>query len=221
MDRSFAAFVFVALFAITVFAVAASSLDSAAIESGFGIDGGPVSSDSEGRLESSELRADGSDGTGSGGFFDTTFAVDPTDGRSGGLSPLVVVGLMIGVSVGGLALVLWVAGAPRVQTESTPASPGNDPEPPDDTSIVAPTNEVYRAWWELVRQLDVTQHRSLSPAELASVAVDEGIDPELVADLTALFRSVRYGDTSITDKIEQRAETARDRLRGEGVRVES
>lgn len=224
MNRSVVVFIFVALFTIAVFAVAASSLDSVTIESGFGIEGGSTSSDPGSGLESNGSQAKGSQangsvGTGGGGFFDTTPSTDgTTDGDSGLLSPLLIMGAMIGIAGGGIALAFWVTGntsPTRAETETRVAPSGDETETPNESPD--PSNEVYRAWWEMVRQLDVTQYQSRSPAELASMAVQAGNDPETVAELTDLFRSVRYGDVSVTDDIEQRAAAARDRLIGEDV----
>lgn len=222
MNRSVVVFVLVALFTIAVFAVAAASLDSVTIESGFGIEGESTSSDPGSGLESNGSQANGSQangsvGTGGGGFFDTTPSDSTTDGDSGPLSPLLIVGAMIGVAGGGIALVFWASGntSPTRAGSETRVASSDETETPNEAPD--PSNEVYRAWWEMVRQLDVTQYQSRSPAELASMAVQAGNDPETVAELTALFRSVRYGDVSVTDDVEQQAAAARDRLIGEDV----
>lgn len=213
MDRSLVAFVLVTLFTVAVFAGAASSLDSAVIENGFGIEGGSAHNDSGGSLETSESNPGGSRGTGGGGFFDITFTVDnTTSGGATSVSPLLIVGIVVGITAGSIALIFW-AGSTRSRAGSSMAvTPDAETEPPDDPPVVDPTNEVYRAWWEMVRQLNVTQYQSRSPAELASLAVEEGRDPETVAELTSLFRSVRYGGVSVTDDVEQRAVATRDRL---------
>lgn len=218
MNRSVVVFVLVTLFTIGVFAVAAASLDSATIENGFGIEGDATSSDPGSGLEFNGSQTGGSGGTGGGGFFDTTSTTDSTtDGDSSSLSPLLIVGTMIGIAGGGIALVFWATGntlPTRAGTESILAS-SDETETPSESPD--PSNEVYRAWWEMVRQLDVTQYQSRSPAELASMAVQAENDPETVAELTALFRSVRYGGVSVTDDVEQRAAAARDRLTEEDV----
>ncbi|MFB6138745.1 MAG: DUF4129 domain-containing protein [Halobacteriaceae archaeon] len=55
-------------------------------------------------------------------------------------------------------------------------------------------NEIYRAWWEMVRTLPVRDPDTATPGEFADAAVDAGLDPDAVATLTGLFQAVRYGD---------------------------
>jgi hypothetical protein len=66
-------------------------------------------------------------------------------------------------------------------------------------------NEVYRAWVEMTRHLDVTHPESSTPGEFRRAAVDAGVNPETVGELTALFERVRYGDEPPTDETEARA----------------
>ncbi|WP_132057066.1 DUF4129 domain-containing protein [Halorussus amylolyticus] len=73
----------------------------------------------------------------------------------------------------------------------------------EDATDVA--NEVYRAWHEMTRHLDVSNPESSTPAEFAAAAVDAGMAREDVAELTALFEEVRYGGESATDDRERRA----------------
>ncbi|WP_276271361.1 DUF4129 domain-containing protein [Haloarcula litorea] len=53
-------------------------------------------------------------------------------------------------------------------------------------------NEVYRAWHEMTALLDVSDP-STTPGEFRAAAVDAGMDPDAVDELTALFERVRYG----------------------------
>ena len=54
-------------------------------------------------------------------------------------------------------------------------------------------NEVYRAWWEMTSMLDVADPDTATPGEFADAAVDAGMGPDDVAELTRLFEEVRYG----------------------------
>ncbi|PSP56647.1 hypothetical protein BRC82_01875 [Halobacteriales archaeon QS_1_67_19] len=69
-------------------------------------------------------------------------------------------------------------------------------------------NEVYRAWREMTRHLDVANPRSSTPAEFAAAAVEAGMDRGDVEELTALFEEVRYGGEAPTAEREQRAVSA-------------
>jgi len=69
-------------------------------------------------------------------------------------------------------------------------------------------NEVYRAWREMADGVDVGNPRTSTPAEFAAAAVDAGLDPDRVQELTELFEAVRYGDRPVTEEREQRAVAA-------------
>ena len=73
-------------------------------------------------------------------------------------------------------------------------------------------NEIYRAWVEMTRHLDVPHPESSTPGEFAAAAVDAGIDREDVDELTALFERVRYGHTAATSERENRALDALRRI---------
>ncbi|MFB6266291.1 MAG: DUF4129 domain-containing protein, partial [Halodesulfurarchaeum sp.] len=66
-------------------------------------------------------------------------------------------------------------------------------------------NEVYRAWVEMTGHLDVSHPENLTPGEFAEAARDAGMDPDLVDDLTDLFREVRYGGAEPTGDREEHA----------------
>jgi len=55
------------------------------------------------------------------------------------------------------------------------------------------SNEVYRAWVEMTRHLDVAHPDATTAEEFADAAVDAGMDAADVERLTDLFRDVRYG----------------------------
>lgn len=73
-------------------------------------------------------------------------------------------------------------------------------------------NEVYRAWREMTRHLDVPRPESSTPVEFAAAAVEAGMAREDVADLTRLFEEVRYGDRPATPEREERALAALRRI---------
>ncbi|WP_435363363.1 DUF4129 domain-containing protein [Haloarchaeobius sp. DYHT-AS-18] len=66
-------------------------------------------------------------------------------------------------------------------------------------------NEVYRAWREMTRHLDVPEPESSTPAEFAEAAIAAGMTRDQVTELTALFEEVRYGGEDPTTDRESRA----------------
>lgn len=66
-------------------------------------------------------------------------------------------------------------------------------------------NEVYRAWRDMTRLLEVDRPETSTPGEFADAAVDAGIDRDHVDELTRLFEDVRYGHEGTTDEMEARA----------------
>ena len=73
-------------------------------------------------------------------------------------------------------------------------------------------NEVFRAWVEMTDHLAVERPESSTPAEFATAAVDAGMTPDDVRELTGLFEEVRYGDRPVTEEREERATTALRRI---------
>ncbi|WP_089822017.1 DUF4129 domain-containing protein [Halogranum amylolyticum] len=73
-------------------------------------------------------------------------------------------------------------------------------------------NEVYRAWGEMTRLLDVPRPQSSTAGEFATAAVDAGMAREDVEELTALFEDVRYGGAEATPERERRAVDALRRI---------
>jgi hypothetical protein len=73
-------------------------------------------------------------------------------------------------------------------------------------------NEVYRAWAEMAEPLPVEQPETSTPAEFADAAIDAGISPDDVRELTDIFESVRYGTADPTAEREQRAVDALRRI---------
>ena len=73
-------------------------------------------------------------------------------------------------------------------------------------------NAIYRAWREMTAALEVENPRTTTPEEFADVAIDAGMVPDDVRELTWLFEEVRYGDAGVTDEREQRASDALRRI---------
>lgn len=73
-------------------------------------------------------------------------------------------------------------------------------------------NEVYRTWQEMTELLDVDDPRTSTPGEFAAAAVEAGLGPDDVGELTRLFEDVRYGDHQPSDEHERRAVTVFRRI---------
>lgn len=76
----------------------------------------------------------------------------------------------------------------------------------------AADNDVVRAWRELATVLDVPRPASSTPREFAAAATAAGVDRAAVAELTALFEAVRYGDRDPTGDRAERAIAALERI---------
>jgi hypothetical protein len=70
-----------------------------------------------------------------------------------------------------------------------------------------PSNQVERAWLEMLAESGVDPDPSATPRECAEAVVRAGLDSDAVWELTALFEEVRYDDTSVTSEEVQRAQT--------------
>ncbi|AFZ73706.1 DUF4129 domain-containing protein [Natronobacterium gregoryi] len=68
-------------------------------------------------------------------------------------------------------------------------------------------NEIYRAWREMTRPLEVDRPESSTPREFAQAAIDVGLERDHVEELTRLFEDVRYGHEEPTPEMERRATT--------------
>ncbi|MFB6154504.1 MAG: DUF4129 domain-containing protein [Haloferacaceae archaeon] len=156
-------------------------------------------------------------------------------GGSGGLgggsavsTPTSIFGVLLVVALIGAVVLLFV-------------STGDDESPPEDVGTPEPNdvarqeaigavagqaadrieetddldNEVYRAWVEMTRHLDVPNPEASTPSEFATAAVDAGMAREDVDDLTAVFEEVRYGGAAPTAERERRAVEALRRIESE------
>jgi hypothetical protein len=81
-----------------------------------------------------------------------------------------------------------------------------------DTDRTAADNEIYRAWEEMTTRLDIEREATTTPREFETRAVEAGLAPDDVRELTALFETVRYGGEAVTDDRERRAVTVLRRI---------
>ncbi|WP_089868714.1 DUF4129 domain-containing protein [Halogranum rubrum] len=140
-------------------------------------------------------------------------------------APSALLGLVLVVAVVGSVLMLFLSTG-----DSTEEVPEPEVEPDDTAPDVAAIgraagdaadrieadadvdNEVYRAWGEMTRLLDVPRPQSSTAGEFAAAAVDAGMAREDVDELTGLFEDVRYGGADVTDEREARAVDALRRI---------
>lgn len=140
--------------------------------------------------------------------------------------PSVLLTVVLVVLIVAAVILLYVASADDL-VDSVEEEPV--PEPHEETDIAAVGrvageaadriegdeafgNEVYRAWAEMTEHLAVDHPESSTPAEFAAAAVDAGIAPDDVRELTDLFEEVRYGDRAVTAERERRAADALRRI---------
>lgn len=138
------------------------------------------------------------------------------------LAPVLLVVFVIGLALTGAVLGLFKTA--RVDTREDLEESEVDGE--SDTAVgraagraadrleeqVDVDNEVYRAWREMVALLDVDEPDTCTPGEFATAAIEGGLGPEDVDELTRLFEDVRYGETRPTEEYERRAITVFRRI---------
>lgn len=73
------------------------------------------------------------------------------------------------------------------------------------------SNEVYRAWREMVQHLNVSDPDTTAPDEFEAYAISAGMDAADVSELTQLFEEVRYGELEPGER-EERAVAALRRI---------
>lgn len=141
------------------------------------------------------------------------------------------------VALGLLAVIVaTLADREALDAALAPVVPGRgDPDPDDDPDDEAPAgtyaigraagraadrietgtdveNEVYRAWVEMTRHLEVDHPESSTPLEFARAAEAAGMDRDDVDELTEQFERVRYGGAAVTEERERRAVAALRRI---------
>lgn len=82
----------------------------------------------------------------------------------------------------------------------------------NDTDVIAPENEIYRAWQDMTALLDVPDPETTTPKQFQAAAIDAGLDPNPVAELTHLFKEVRYGQYEPTTDRTKRAIAAFEQI---------
>ena len=87
--------------------------------------------------------------------------------------------------------------------------------PTGDGSVPAPSNDVERAWYEMVRRLDLADDRATTPRQVADAAVGAGVDPAVVAQVTDAFEEVRYGGAPVTEERRDRARRGIEQFRAQ------
>jgi hypothetical protein len=152
-------------------------------------------------------------------------------GGSGGLAPgqtvstpTALFGLLLVVAILGAVVLLFVSTGDDESPPDAPETPSEDHERRAAVGAAAGAaadrieaeadvdNEIYRAWVEMTRHLDVSNPKASTPAEFAAAAVDAGMERDGVDELTALFEQVRYGDATPTAERERRAVEALRRI---------
>jgi len=136
------------------------------------------------------------------------------------LSPTVLVGLLVVVSVLFAVLAYRASGDDEAGEDQLPEAEAVDPEDRNALAAVGAAageaadriedaadvdNEVYRAWRDMTDHVDVPDSETSTPREFATAARDAGMDSAHVDALTNLFREVRYGGADATADREQRA----------------
>jgi len=74
------------------------------------------------------------------------------------------------------------------------------------------SNAVYRAWVDMTDALEVPNRQSTTPGEFADTAIEAGMKPRDVEELTRLFEDVRYGDAPVSEERERQATDALRRI---------
>ncbi|QGN06158.1 DUF4129 domain-containing protein [Halorhabdus sp. CBA1104] len=137
--------------------------------------------------------------------------------------PIVALGGIAVVLLGAVALLVLSSG----RSESTEAASVDDQASVDELDAVGSaagraasrlaagvdsTNAIYRAWAEMADALAVSEPETTTPGEFAEAAIQAGMDPDDVQELTRLFEAVRYGNVPPSPDRVERAEDALRRI---------
>jgi hypothetical protein len=169
---------------------------------------------------------------GGGGLFGTGEFSLPGGGSGDGADPgarvvtdpPVALAAVLGVAVLVAAAVL-VRATDDGETGATREPPAEEPPSPDAAAVgraagraadriendAAVDNAVFRAWREMTDDLDAPRGTT-TPGEFAEAAVDAGMEPADVRELTGLFEAVRYGGQAADAERERRAVAALRRI---------
>lgn len=156
----------------------------------------------------------------------TEEAISPAGGGSGEpvlTSPTSLIALLLVVaSIGVVAAAVLRGGGEESETpvESSPddaetrarigSVAGESADRLEDDATLE--NEVYRAWAGMAEPLPVERPETSTPTEFADAAIDAGISPDDVRELTGLFETVRYSTADPTAEREQQAVDALRRI---------
>jgi hypothetical protein len=140
--------------------------------------------------------------------------------------PSLLLGIVLVVLILAAVVLLVVATGDAGEAAAEQEAPEPEPEPVNVGAVgraagaaadriageADAENEVYRAWAEMTEFLAVDGPESSTPAEFAEAAIDAGMAPDDVRELTALFEEVRYGTEEATEDRESRAIAALRRI---------
>ncbi|WP_435347557.1 DUF4129 domain-containing protein [Haloarchaeobius sp. HRN-SO-5] len=145
-------------------------------------------------------------------------------------TPLVLLGGIVAIAavvVGGVWVVRREDDDGDFEVVDAPDEPDEEPAESADVAGVAAAagraadrieaeqdldNEICRAWVEMTTYLPVDHPETSTPREFEHAAVEAGIAPADVRDLTDLFERVRYGHEDVTADDERRAVEALRRV---------
>jgi len=222
VDRTALVVALTACCAAVAFGVGATALDDASPSFSLDSPGGEVTAENNTTAG----------GGGGGGEPDNDSEADCPDcgaldfrSRLAGSLPGVDGGLLLGVT----ALVVLGLGVLGLRGEGGSVDDGGEtttetgletgPDRGRDTVFergdVAVTNDVYRAWQQLLERVG-EREATLTPREYADRAASAGFDADAVERLADLFARVRYGDEPPTESDEQAARDALNRLEDGG-----
>lgn len=132
---------------------------------------------------------------------------------------------LLGAVVLGVAVLYYYSAEEDSEEETVADLPESDERSPDARDLgeaagralegdeTPAENSIYRAWVEMTDELDVENRPVRTPTEFEQAAIDAGMAPTHVEELTDLFRSVRYGEDSVTDAREQEAKDILEQIR--------
>lgn len=145
----------------------------------------------------------------------------PLGGTGNGSSTVIPPALLGAFLVGGLLLAAVLLYAPLFGRDDSaaPEESGGDADGAAAARAAGETaeriesggdleDEVLRAWREMADHLDLARQETSTPGEFAEAAIERGLRPDAVRELTALFEEVRYGGFETTPEREARARRA-------------
>lgn len=100
----------------------------------------------------------------------------------------------------------WLRSGSEPDEEGAPVEPGATP------SASAPEPAIRELWRSFARRVVPDRWPQRTPGEVSRRAIDDGFPRESVAELTAVFRDVEYGGTSLSTDRFRRARAAFETL---------